>query len=258
MIMESKYPERYTIVVNKSIVDTWEKDVPDFTILNQADIWYDDSLVCLEITPKVKDGGYTVEDVFDLTDALMAHEEYTSGFFTDESSIEKLADSYSWDGSAWTLIGDMLTEGEKIHILLMQFDLITGEKPLIKDLEYSTSLQKDPERIYKPIIGNVKDLFGDVATWFRFKPKDGAPAEINGWWANIVPDCGLFVIILDYDKEEEYDYSEQLSLLEEDPEYEEAMDLYRKEMEEEDYWNGYLDDDDYAYLDKWYDKKGIF
>lgn len=249
--MENKYPERYTVIVNKKLVDSWEEDVPDFTILSQADIWYGDDLVCLKITPKTKDGGYTVEDVFDATDALIAHEEYTSGFFTDESSIEKLSDYYSWDGSAWTLIGDMLTEGEKIHILLMQFDLMTGEKPLLKELEISTSTTKDAERIYKPLIGNVQELFGDNVTWFRFCPKDGAPAEIQGWWANIVPDCGLFIIILDYDKEDEYDF-------ENDPDYEEAMDLFRKEMEEEDdYWSDYMGDEDYLYLDKWYHKKGI-
>lgn len=249
--MENKYPERYTVIVNKKLVDTWEQDVPDFTILGQSDIWYGDDLVCLKITPKVENGQYTVEDVFDLTDALMAHEEYTSGFFTDEASIEKLSDYYSWDGSAWTLIGDMLTEGEKIHILTMQFDLITGQKPLIKELEISTSTQKDKERVYRPIIGNVKELFGDNVTWFRFVPKDGAPAEIQGWWANIVPDCGLFIIILDYDEEEEYD-------LEDDPDYEEAMDLFRRDMEkEDDYWGDYMDDEDYLYLDKWYHKKGI-
>lgn len=249
--MENKYPERYTVIVNKKLVDSWEEDVPDFTILSQTDIWYGDDLVCLKITPKTKDGGYTVEDVFDATDALIAHEEYTSGFFTDESSIEKLSDYYSWDGSAWTLIGDMLTEGEKIHILLMQFDLMTGEKPLLKELEISTSTTKDAERIYKPLIGNVQELFGDNVTWFRFCPKDGAPAEIQGWWANIVPDCGLFIIILDYDKEDEYDF-------ENDPDYEEAMDLFRKEMEEEDdYWSDYMGDEDYLYLDKWYHKKGI-
>lgn len=249
--MENKYPERYTVIVNKKLVDSWEEDVPDFTILSQTDIWYGDDLVCLKITPKTKDGGYTVEDVFDATDALIAHEEYTSGFFTDESSIEKLSDYYSWDGSAWTLIGDMLTEGEKIHILLMQFDLMTGEKPLLKELEISTSTTKDAERIYKPLIGNVQELFGDNVTWFRFCPKDGAPAEIQGWWANIVPDCGLFIIILDYDKEDEYDF-------ENDPDYEEAMDLFRKEMEDEDdYWSDYMGDEDYLYLDKWYHKKGI-
>lgn len=249
--MENKYPERYTVIVNKKLVDSWEEDVPDFTILSQADIWYGDDLVCLKITPKTKDGGYTVEDVFDATDALIAHEEYTSGFFTDESSIEKLSDYYSWDGSAWTLIGDMLTEGEKIHILLMQFDLMTGEKPLLKELEISTSTTKDAERIYKPLIGNVQELFGDNVTWFRFCPKDGAPAEIQGWWANIVPDCGLFIIILDYDKEDEYDF-------ENDPDYEEAVDLFCKEMEDEDdYWSDYMGDEDYLYLDKWYHKKGI-
>lgn len=249
--MENKYPERYTVIVNKKLVDSWEEDVPDFTILSQTDIWYGDDLVCLKITPKTKDGGYTVEDVFDATDALIAHEEYTSGFFTDESSIEKLSDYYSWDGSAWTLIGDMLTEGEKIHILLMQFDLMTGEKPLLKELEISTSTTKDAERVYKPLIGNVQELFGDNVTWFRFCPKDGAPAEIQGWWANIVPDCGLFIIILDYDKEDEYDF-------ENDPDYEEAMDLFRKEMEDEDdYWSDYMGDEDYLYLDKWYHKKGI-
>lgn len=249
--MENKYPERYTVIVNKKLVDTWEQDVPDFTILGQSDIWYGDDLVCLKITPKVENGQYTVEDVFDLTDALMAHEEYTSGFFTDEASIEKLSDYYSWDGGAWTLIGDMLTEGEKIHILTMQFDLMTGQKPLIKELEISTSTQKDKERVYRPIIGNVKELFGDNVTWFRFVPKDGAPAEIQGWWANIVPDYGLFIIILDYDKEEEYD-------LEDDPDYEEAMDLFRRDMEkEDDYWGDYMDDEDYWYLDKWYHKKGI-
>lgn len=249
--MENKYPERYTVIVNKKLVDSWEEDVPDFTILSQTDIWYGDDLVCLKITPKTKDGGYTVEDVFDATDALIAHEEYTSGFFTDESSIEKLSDYYSWDGSAWTLMGDMLTEGEKIHILLMQFDLMTGEKPLLKELEISTSTTKDAERIYKPLIGNVQELFGDNVTWFRFCPKDGAPAEIQGWWANIVPDYGLFIIILDYDKEDEYDF-------ENDPDYEEAMDLFRKEMEDEDdYWSDYMGDEDYLYLDKWYHKKGI-
>lgn len=249
--MESKYPERYTVIVNKKLVDSWEEDVPDFTILSQSNIWYGDDLVCLKITPKTKDSGYTVEDVFDATDALIAHEEYTSGFFTDESSIEKLSDYYSWDGSAWTLIGDMLTEGEKIHILLMQFDLMTGEKPLLKELEISTSTTKDAQKIYKPLIGNVQELFGDNVTWFRFCPKDGAPAEIQGWWANIVPDCGLFIIILDYDKEDEYDF-------ENDPDYEEAMDLFRKEMEDEDdYWSDYMGDEDYLYLDKWYHKKGI-
>lgn len=249
--MESKYPERYTVIVNKKLVDSWEEDVPDFTILSQSNIWYGDDLVCLKITPKTEDSGYTVEDVFDATDALIAHEEYTSGFFTDESSIEKLSDYYSWDGSAWTLIGDMLTEGEKIHILLMQFDLMTGEKPLLKELEISTSTTKDAQKIYKPLIGNVQELFGDNVTWFRFCPKDGAPAEIQGWWANIVPDCGLFIIILDYDKEDEYDF-------ENDPDYEEAMDLFRKEMEDEDdYWSDYMGDEDYLYLDKWYHKKGI-
>ena len=234
--MEEKYPERYTVLVKKSMLETWEQDVPDFTILNKADIWYGDDLVVLKITPKTKDGGFTVEDVFDLTDALMAHEEYTNGFFTDEDCIKELADYYAWDSAAWTLVGDMLTEGEKIHILITQFDLLTGERPLIKDIEFSTNTQKDHVKEYKPIIGNVKELFGDNITWFRFCPKDGAPAEINGWWATLVSECGLFIVILDFDKQVE-------------DEEEEAMDIWRKT---EPYW----DSDYYDYIDEWYDKHG--
>ena len=229
--MEEKYPERYTVLVKKSILENWEQDVPDFTILNQADIWYGDDLVVLKITPKTKDGGFTVEDVFDLTDALMAHEEYTNGFFTDESCIKELADYYAWDSAAWTLVGDMLTEGEKIHILITQFDLLTGERPLIKDIEFSTNTQKDHTKEYKPII-----VFGDNITWFRFCPKDGAPAEISGWWATLVSECGLFIVILDFDKQVE-------------DEEEEAMDIWRKT---EPYW----DSDYYDYIDEWYDKHG--
>ena len=256
--MENKSPEIFTIIVNKKIIETWEEDVPDFTLLKYKEIWYDDELVSAKITPKIKDSDYTVEDVFDLTNALMVHEEYSSGFFTDEASLQKIGEIYCWDHAAYELMADLLTEGEKIHILIMQFDLITGEKPAIRELEYTLNTNKDPNKEYKPIIGNVQDLYEDKAVYYRFKPKDGAYAEISGYLRSILPDLGLFIIVLDEELEDE----EQLMLdLEEDPEYEEAMDMYMREMEKDDYPWDYLDDDraifDEDYIDEWYRKKGL-
>lgn len=263
--MENKYPERFTILVNKNILETWEEDVPDFTVLGESECWYAEDLVILKIQPKANNSGFTVEDVFDLTDALVVHEEYSSGFFTDEASIKEVNEYYCWDGGAYSLMGDMLTEGEKIHLLIAQFDLITGQKPMLKEIEFTTDKYDVVNKTFKPLIKNAKEIFGDAVTKFRFTPKDGAPAELDGWWGTITPDCGFFMIILDYDEEKLADAEEQLMLeLEDDPEYEEAMDLFRREMEKDDYpWNDddgyddYLYEDEIPYIDKWYAKKGL-
>lgn len=263
--MENKYPERFTILVNKNKLETWEEDAPDFTVLGESECWYAEDLVILKIQPKANNSGFTVEDVFDLTDALVVHEEYSSGFFTDEASIKKVNEYYCWDGGAYSLMGDMLTEGEKIHLLIAQFDLITGQKPMLKEIEFTTDKYDVVNKTYKPLIKNAKEIFGDAVTKFRFTPKDGAPAELDGWWGTITPDCGFFMIILDYDEENLADGEEQLMLeLEDDPDYEEAMDLFRREMEKDDYpWNDddgyddYLYEDEIPYIDKWYAKKGL-
>jgi hypothetical protein len=263
MVMTNEYPERYTILTNKTTLESWEEDVPDFTVVSDKGCYYADDLRVAIITPKTVNSGFTVEDVFDLTDALVVHEEYSSGFFTDEASIKELNEYFCWDGGAHTLMGEMLTLGEKIFLLLAQFDLITGQRPLITEIEITTDSYKIKEKTYKPLRGNVQDVIEDKVTKFRFTPKDGAPAELDGWWGGVTPNCGLFMIILDYDEQLQIDAEEQLELeLEEDPEYEEALDLYLREMEKDDYpwdddgYDNYLFEDN-NYIDKWCAKKGL-
>lgn len=251
---ENKYPEIYTVLVHEKQLKTWEEDVPDFTIVNKADIWYGENLVLLKITPKVEGSNYTVEDVYESVNALIAHEEYTSGFFTDEENVEKLDDYYGWEGAGWTLIGDMLTEGEKVHILLKNLKELTGEQPILSNITFTTDSTKIENKTYKPLVGNVKELLGDNITQIKYKPRIGAELSIEGWWAPLVENLGLYIIILEEDAildEDEYEDEDLIPLINH---YSQGRFLFDPDEDVED--DDYIYDDD-GYIDAWYRKKGL-
>lgn len=221
---------RWTILLPKAEVDKWEDT--DFKMVAKVPNCFTDEYSVLLIEPLTTDCQYTAEDVLEITDALAVHEEFTNGVLTTPEGVEEIGDNiYCWQGSGGCFLGDMLTEVEKLSFLMHAF--YVQRKEVIKVEDIDIVLEKNGPKI--PLTDNVDKLFSNDI--YEAVCKD---TKITIWWASIIEDAGLFLVVLDDE------------LLEDDEDDDEEV----KKLPAPKYypWNDYYNDyyDDYDYDDRYY------
>ncbi len=134
-------------------------------------------------------------------------------------------------------LGDMLTDIERLNFLMKSLydeykNLVTVDKIEIK-------LTKDSQPI--PLSDNVEKLFTNDAYSIIYEGH-----EITLWWANIIEDRGLFLVVIDEDYEDEdEDDDEDVKKLLPAPKY--TNPYY-------DYWDDVYGYDSYDYDDRYYQR----
>ena len=133
----------------------------------------------------------------EITDALAVHEEYTNGVLMTADTVDEINDIYCWNGGGTCFIGDMLTEIERLSVLIKH--LYTTYKTLIKIEDLSYNIDKDSP--YQPLADNVDILFSNDVNCIQYK--DHHPETL--WWPYMIEECGFFLIILDSELEDDED-----------------------------------------------------
>lgn len=220
------YTPRWTVLLKAA--DAKDFDMPEFKVVNSHENMFSDDYTVLELELADKTDEYTCADILDLTDALAVHEEFTNAVLTTEDSIDTISDEiYCWQSSGGVFIGDMLTELERLHFLQLYVFEQYGETGLIND--FTLVRRKDEDPISLEL--NLHILFSDDIHTIKFKDH-----EISPWWANIIEERGLFVVIMMDDWDEYEDYEETHYPLVPTPYRNEALRDYYDEI-----WGDYYD-----------------
>jgi len=226
------YP-RWTILLDKKEADEFEEE--DFKVINRQDNLFSDDYAILEVEPLTVNSEFTAEDVLTSTGALAVHEEFTNAVIITPDSLDEIADEmYCWQGAGNVFLGDMLTDVERLNFLMKSIyeeykNLVTVDKIEIK-------LSKDSQPL--PLADNVEKLFTNDAYSVIYEGN-----EITLWWANVIEDKGLFLVVLDEDYEEE---EEEQKLL--------PAPKYANPYYDDDYWREVYGYDDYDYDDRYYQR----
>lgn len=201
---------RYTVFMPTKEIDNWKID--EFIIIKSFPCLFNEEYSIAEIeSVALTSEAYTAEDVMDITGALAVHEEYTNGVLMTPETVDEINDVYCWNGGGTCFIGDMLTEIERLSVLIKH--LYTTYKTLIKVEDLSYNIDKDSP--YKPLADNVDILFSNEVNCIQYK--DHHPETL--WWPYMIEECGFYIIILDCDLDDEEDDNipvktpDQLSLL---------------------------------------------
>lgn len=220
---EYSLPQRWTILLPKDEVANFEES--DFKIISKVDNLYSDEYQIVLIEALTNGSNYRPDDVLLITQALAVHEEWTNAVITTlGDSIDIGADLYPWEGGGNTFIGDMLTDMERLHFLMLYLYTENKVRIEIEDIKVRKSKEETPIALKD----NVSALFLDDLYSAIYKEE-----EIVLWWASIIEDQGLFLVILDETDDDE-----------DDDDDEPANALYP--------WGDIYDDDDYDYRDDYY------
>lgn len=214
--------QRWVILLSKYDADNF--DETDFHIVSKDISTYSDEYCFLLIESLIEDSDYRPDDILCLTGALAVHEEWSNAIIVPSREVEDIySDLYPWEGSGNVLIGDMLTDLEKMNYLLLY--LYTEHKELIEIKNIQVKKGKDDD--YIPLDENTTLLFGDKLYGAKYKEND-----IVFWWPILLEESGLYIIVLDEDLDED----------DEDEDTETAKYLNYP-------WGSY---DDYDYRDDYY------
>jgi hypothetical protein len=230
-----EYP-RWTILLDKK--EALEFEETDFKVIARQDNLFNDDYAILEIEGLTFDDGYTAEEVMTMTGALAVHEEFTNATITTPDSLDDIADDmYCWNGAGNIFLGDMLTDIERLNFLMK--NLYDEYKNLVTVDKIEIKLTKDSQPI--PLSDNVEKLFTNDAYSIIYEGH-----EITLWWANIIEDRGLFLVVIDEDYEDEdEDDDEDVKKLLPAPKY--TNPYY-------DYWDDVYGYDSYDYDDRYYQR----
>ena len=227
-----EYP-RWTILLDKKEADEFEET--EFKVISRQDNLFNENYAILEIESLTFGDEYTAEDVLSSTGALAVHEEFTNAIVTTPDSLDDIADDmYCWQGAGVVFLGDMLTDIERLNFLMKK--LYEETKTLVTVDKIELRLTKDGDTV--PLADNVESLFTNDCYSVIFEGK-----ETTLWWASIIEDRGLFLVVIDEDYED--DEEEEVKKLLPAPKY---TDPYSE------YWDDIYGYDGYDYDDRYYQR----
>lgn len=222
--MKDVLKPRWTIMLEKPEVDAF--DEADFKIISKAENMFNDKYFILIIEPVNQSNAYTPDEVLNLTGALAVHEEWTNAIIVDPITVNIISDDmYSWEGSGMCFIGDMLTDLERLHFLMEYFYIETKEVIKLEDLK----VREEKDGVQLPLKDHIEELFTKDFHSASYKDTD-----VTIWWATIIDEAGLFLVVLDEDLED----TEPAKNLYDDADYRYRYDDYP--------WGDYYDDYDYS------------
>jgi len=180
---------RYVVLVEKDIAKDLEELKEWITIKNRYDCAYDNDLEFLLIEPYKGAQDMDIESILSLTGGLAIHEEFTNGIIVCEDYIEDIGSVFCWDGAGALFLGEMLTEIERMTLIMMHYYHKTKEKPNIDDLY--CGLMKQPTTSL-PLKSNMNLLFGNDIKFLKYKN-----VETPLWWPTFMENSGYYLAIVD-------------------------------------------------------------
>lgn len=226
---------RWTLLIKKDDIDTFEKDV-DLKIKYNMPCMFSDDYRILLVETLILGQELTAEDVLDMSGAIVVHEEYTNGFVMRDIDVDEVNEIYCWTGAGACLMGEMLTDIEKAQFLLKYLYTQNKERIELGDIEIY------PKKDDKPIC--LEDHFELMATEFYGFSYKGGPVTTL-WWPFIIADTGLFLVVITDDIDDEDDDEEETKLLPGPSGYKSYDDYYQETA-----WGNIYDD--YDYDDRYY------
>lgn len=175
----------WVILIDKKDEEDLKKS--GFEVLLSRENLYNPDYSIVEIEA-IGDEPTSADEILVLTGAIAVHEEYTTGIVLEEENLDEIADDiYAWQGAGDEFMSDMLTQIEKLSILLTSLHEKSASSISIDDI----GIVKDKDSKPIPLAENVDSLFLD----------DLYGVEINGvvytiWWANMITGKGYNVIII--------------------------------------------------------------
>lgn len=161
-----------------------------FEVLLSRENLYNPDYSIVEIEA-IGDVPTSADEILITTGALAVHEEYTTGIVLNEEDLDEVADDiYAWQGAGDELISDMLTQIEKLSLLLTSLHEQLSSTFSIDDI----GIVKDKNSQSIPLTENVDSLFLDDI--YGVKVKDTLHTI---WWANLVSGKGYSIIIIQDD-----------------------------------------------------------
>ena len=185
---------RWVIILHKDEALKWQ-DI-DFKLVARTQSDYSEDYYLLLIEAFTNDCDYTAYEVMEITGAIAIHEEYSKAVITDQIGAQELGDFiYNWDGAGIYLFGDMLTDIERLQILM--FSLYEEYQTVIDMNDVYISIGKDLP--YMPLGNRILDLFKEDIYGVQYG--DNEPLVV--WWGGLVEHKNFFLVILDDEAEEE-------------------------------------------------------
>ncbi len=230
---------RYTVFMPTKDIENWLID--EFIVIKHYPCLFDEEYSIAEIECVTLDSeALTADDVMEITGALAVHEEYTNGVLTTPDTIDEIATIYCWSGAGLCFISDMLTEIEKLSLLMRYLYDTYKELIKVEDLMYNV----DKDTPYQDLSDNIDVLFSNDINCIRYK--DHHPETL--WWPYILEACGgFFLIMLGEEEDEDIPVKE--------PEQLKLLPLANcNPNHDTDPWDDY--DDEYSTMTEWYRARG--
>ena len=227
---------RWTVLVDEISFKALQ-DHPNYKIEASTECLFNPSFFIAEIVPTydipdIEAMDDEIEDVLVDTDALAIHEPFTNCVFVTEDSVEILSEEiYTWNNAGTILLGDMLTDIERLAFLLKYFNDLKKTEGVVTIQDLEIIEKKDDPGI--PLEDNVDKLFGDV---YGIRYKDEPIVTL--WWPYIMDGCGMFIAVVQDVEKESYPLI---------PLNEEKVSPWKDEDDYDDYYyRGWYDDNYYA------------
>lgn len=179
---------RWVILLDKCTADEFEET--DFKVIARTPNMYSQEYELVLVEALVIDGDYTAEDVMISTGALAVHEEYTNAVITTLENVSDLNDIYPWSGGGNCLIGDMLTDVERMSLVMHHFYTKAKTRISIEDIDIK--MDKDGKKII-PLSDNLEKMFTDDPYSIIYKDDEWVV-----WFASLVKEeTGMFLVVVD-------------------------------------------------------------
>lgn len=185
---------RWVLIMNKEEALKW-KDI-EFHLISKKESDYSDDYYLMLIEAFTDECDYTAQEVMEITGALAIHEEYSRAVIMDPIGAQELGDFvYNWEGAGNYLFGDMLTDIERLQLLMLS--LYEEYQNIVNINDVYISIGKDLP--YMPLGNNISALFKDDIYGVQY----GNNEPLIVWWGGLVEHKNFFVAILTDEEEED-------------------------------------------------------
>lgn len=194
-VMATVTKPRWTLFMRKEEADKWS-DI-EFHLVAIAQNEFTDEYVTMLIEPFTEECMYSIQEIMEITGALAVHEEFSKAVFTDEVSIDEIAGFvYTWAASGCTFVGDMLTDIERLQILV---DAISSDNngATVDANRIYISFTKDSKLL--PLGEHIEDIFTKGIYYCQY----GNTEPQLVWWAGMIEHKNYFIAIQQDEVDEE-------------------------------------------------------
>lgn len=187
---------RWTIILREEDAEKWQ-DI-DFQMVHKVENAFSPEYTMCLIQSHTLDCEYSAYEVMEITGALAVHEEYSMAVVTSPDGVEEMGwFMYNWTGGGSYMLGDMLTDIERLQILMDS--LYQDHQDIINIADIKISTAKDGPLV--PLGNRIDELFTkDV---YSLQYKDNDPYIV--WWGGLIDKKGYFLAVVDEEGEDEED-----------------------------------------------------